>query len=155
MSRRRHASVLTELVNSSEGGEDASSASESSGYVSSASERTKGRGDSDFQSPLPATFRKSKKRKKSRSRPRHQKSTRHKKRRPRRLLSPARHCSSSDSVAESDSSSEDQHEPAPTRLGRLENTIRVPELDVKLFADWEDLEHYFGIYSRRTYQVFL
>lgn len=155
MSRRRHAGVLAEVAHSSEGGEDASSASESSGYVSSSREQTEERGDSDFQSPLPATFRKSKKRKKSSSQPRHQKSTRQKKRRSRRLSSPPRHSSSSDSDAESDSSSEDQHEPTPMRLSPLENTIRVPELDVKLFADWEDLERYLGSYSRRTHQVCL
>ncbi|KAF4131275.1 FAR1 DNA-binding domain [Phytophthora infestans] len=154
MSRRRHAGVLAEVTHSSEGGEDASSASESSGYVSSSREQTEERGDSDFQSPLPATFRKSKKRKKSSSQPRHQKSTRQKKRRSRRLSSPPRHSSSSDSVDESDSSSEDQHEPTPMRLSPLESTSRVPELDVKLFADWEDLERYLGSYSRRTHQLY-
>ncbi|KAF4129477.1 hypothetical protein GN958_ATG21336 [Phytophthora infestans] len=35
-----------------------------------------------------------------------------------------------------------------------QESVRAPELDVKLFASWGEMESYLSSYSRRTYQLY-
>ncbi|KAF4138926.1 Nop53 (60S ribosomal biogenesis) [Phytophthora infestans] len=159
MSRRTTHRRARRLPESSEDSEDTSARSETSGYDSSASERD----EDDSGSSEDASSRASKKRKKRRSRPRKHRNKRQKKRYSRRKSRRSRRHSlymASDVESEVTAEKSESAASVSTHLGEdnspdvpSQESVRAPELDVKLFASWGELESYLSSYSRRTYQV--
>ncbi|ETK75728.1 hypothetical protein L915_17704, partial [Phytophthora nicotianae] len=141
----------TEVLDSSDEGEEASSSSDSSDYSDSDRAEDGSRDDAGA-----SMSRVSKKRKKRSSHPRKQKKKQHKKSKVRRKSRRSKRHRDSEaeqsdaSAAYSGSQSSDdslRDDPAPL-------SIRVPELDVKLFGSWEELDKYLANYNKKMYQLY-
>ncbi|ETP33442.1 hypothetical protein F442_18024 [Phytophthora nicotianae P10297] len=126
----------TEVLDSSDEGEEASSSSDSSDYSDSDRAEDGSRDDAGA-----SMSRKKKQHKKSKVRRKSRRSKRHRD-------SEAEQSDASAAYSGSQSSDDSlRDDPAPL-------SIRVPELDVKLFGSWEELDKYLANYSRKTYQLY-